>query len=470
MTATTPGGAATGQAVLEVINPATGRCIAEVPECTPAELDEAFATAAAAQPAWAADEASRRALLRDLAQAIPAAADELVPLLSSETGKPSALPEQEVMAARMWLDWLAGVEIPTELLADDAQARIEVQRRPLGVVAAITPWNFPISSLVCKIGPALRAGNTVVAKSSPFTPLAARKLGEVMNEILPPGVVQIIAGGDHLGELMSRHPVPRKVSFTGSISAGKAVAASAGRDLKRVTLELGGNDAAILLDDVDIDTIVPAVLARAFFNTGQTCAIPKRIYAPAAIYDEVVDAFGAAADAIKLGTGPDAQMGPLSTRPQFERVCELVAETIAAGASAIAGGGPVEGDGFWFQPTILTGTRDEQRIVAQEQFGPALPILRYDSIEEALSRANATMYGLCGSVWGADTARARDVAVGLECGVAYVNSHGVHRPSSPMLGSKWSGVGVEHGVAGLLEFTERQVVFEAPAPISVAIA
>jgi acyl-CoA reductase-like NAD-dependent aldehyde dehydrogenase len=456
----------TDRAVLEVINPATGQAIAEVPETTPAELDTAFAAAAAAQPEWAEDEQGRRAALRELAKVIPAAADELATLLSSETGKPDALARLETVSARLWLEWLAEVEIPTELIADDDKARIELRRKPLGVVAAITPWNFPISSLVTKIGPALVAGNTVVAKSSPFTPLAARRLGEIIADVLPPGVVQVIAGGDRVGELMARHPVPRKISFTGSISAGKAVATASGSDLKRLTLELGGNDAAILLDDIDIGAIVPAVLQRAFFNAGQTCAIPKRIYAPAAIYDDVVAAFAAGAEAIQLGT----DMGPLSTRPQYERICELTAEAIAGGAIPVAGGGPVDDGGYWFEPTILTGARDDQRIVAQEQFGPALPILRYDSLDEAVERANATMYGLCGSVWGTDTDRARRIAQRLECGVTYVNSHGVHRPSAPMLGSKWSGVGIEHGVAGLLEFTQPQVVFEAAAPVSGAIS
>jgi acyl-CoA reductase-like NAD-dependent aldehyde dehydrogenase len=456
----------TDRVVLEVINPATGQPIADVPECTPAELDAAFGAAAAAQPEWAADVGRRRAALRALAQAIPAAADELAPVLSSETGKPDTLARMETNSARMWLEWLAEVEIPTEVIAHDDKARIEIHRKPLGVVAAITPWNFPISSLVCKIGPALVAGNTVVAKSSPFTPLAARRLGEIIADVLPPDLVHVIAGGDRVGELMARHPVPRKISFTGSISAGKAVATTAGSDLKRLTLELGGNDAAILLDDIDLEAIVPAVLQRAFFNAGQTCAIPKRIYAPGAIYDEVVEAFAAGAGAMRLGT----DLGPLSTRPQYDRICELTAEAIAGGATAVTGGGPVEGDGYWFEPTILTGARDDQRIVAQEQFGPALPILRYDTLDEAVARANATMYGLCGSVWGSDTDRAREVAQRLECGVTYVNSHGVHRPSAPMLGSKWSGLGIEHGVAGLLEFTQPQVVFETAAPVSTAIS
>jgi acyl-CoA reductase-like NAD-dependent aldehyde dehydrogenase len=456
--------------VLEVIDPATGAPVAQVPECTPAELDDAFEAAAAAQPGWAADEARRRRLLRELGEAITADREELGRLLTSESGKPLAMSSLEPVAARAWFDWLADVEIPTEILAHDERAHIEVRRRPLGVVAAITPWNFPISSLVVKIGPALRAGNAIVAKSSPFTPLAARRLGEIINEVLPPGVVQVIAGGDEVGELMTRHPVPRKISFTGSISAGKAVAQSAATDLKRVTLELGGNDAAILLEDIDLDSSAPAVLTRALFNTGQTCAIPKRIYVPATIYDAAVDAFVATAESVKLGTGLDAQMGPLSTLPQYRRISELVAEALAGGAIAATGGRPIEGDGYWFEPTILTGTDDSMRIVAEEQFGPAVPLISYETVDEALARANATMYGLCGSVWGTDLDRAREVAGLLQCGVSYVNSHGVHRPSAPILGTKWSGMGVEHGMAGLLEFTERHVLFEAPVPISTALA
>ena len=456
--------------VLDVIDPATGAVIAEVPECTPPELDAAFAAAAAAQPEWAADEDRRRRLLHELGEAITANRDELGRLLTSETGKPIAMSLLEPVSARLWFEWLAGVEIPTEVLADDEHAHIEVRRRPVGVVAAITPWNFPISSLVVKLGPALRAGNTVVAKSSPFTPLAARRLGEIIDEVLPPGVVQVIAGGDQVGEQMTRHPVPRKISFTGSIAAGKAVAQSAATDLKRVTLELGGNDAAILLEDIDLDSFAPAVLARALFNTGQTCAIPKRVYVPASIYEETVDAFVAAAERLQLGTGPEAEMGPLSTLPQYRRISELVAEALAGGAVAVTGGHPIDGGGYWFEPTILTGTEDSMRIVAEEQFGPALPLISYDTVDEALARANATMYGLCGSVWSTDLDRAREVAAQLQCGVSYVNSHGVHRPSAPILGTKWSGLGVEHGLAGLLEFTERHVLFEAPAPISTALA
>jgi acyl-CoA reductase-like NAD-dependent aldehyde dehydrogenase len=453
----TIGGLSVGSdTVFGVVDPSTGEVFAEAPDCSPEQLDAAFAAAAAASTAWAADDAGRRAALLELADRIEAARPELGAILSAETGKPTPLAERETQSGAAWLRHFAGVEIPRTVLQDDDNALIEVAYKPLGVVAAIVPWNFPLSSVLTgKLAPALRAGNTVVVKPSPFTPLATLRLGEILAEILPPGVVNVVTGGDELGVAITRHPVPRKVAFTGSIEAGKAVASAAGADLKRVTLELGGNDAAVLLDDVEPRAVARAVLSRAFYNVGQTCAVPKRIYAPAGLFDEIVSAFADEAAGYVLGT----DLGPLSTRPQYERVCELVAEALAGGATAVTGGRPVDGPGFFFEPTIVTGATDDMRIVAEEQFGPALPILPYDDVDEAIERANATMYGLCGSVWSSDFGRARETATRLECGVTYVNSHGIHQPSIPMRGTKWSGVGVEHGLEGLLELTEKQVVY-----------
>ena len=463
------GSSVRAEATFGVTDPRTSEVFAEAPECTEAQLDAAFAAAAGAFPAWSADEDGRRDGLRAAAKAIAAAGDELVGLMLPETGKQPSLARLEVTAADMWLHYLADVEIPSTLLADDAAARIVIKHRPLGVVAAIIPWNFPIASAINKVAAALRAGNTVVLKPSPFAPLSTLRLGEVLAEVLPAGVVNVVSGGNELGAAMTRHPVPRKVTFTGSIASGKKVAQAAAGDLKRVTLELGGNDAAILLDDVDVAATAPAVLARAYFNVGQTCAVPKRIFAPARIYDEVVDAFAAAAKAMTVGSGPDDDMGPLSTRPQYERVRELVAAAVAEGLDPVTGGGPIDGPGFFFEPTILAAAREGVRIVDEEQFGPALPILRYDDVDDAVRRANDTMFGLCGSVWGEDLDRAEAVAERLECGVTYVNAHGVHRPSMPMAGAKWSGIGIENGLDGLLEFTASQVVYRAAAITDTAL-
>ena len=448
------GDSVAAHSTFDVVDPATG---------------EVFAAAAAAFPAWSADEDECRSLLLDVGRAVLDAGDELTTILVAESGKQTALARLEVDAADMWIRYFAETEIPRIVLHDDDKARIETRYRPLGVVVAITPWNFPISSALNKVAAAIRCGNTVVLKPSPFTPLTALRLGEVLNEVLPPGVVNVVSGGDELGAAMTAHPTPRKITFTGSIDAGKHVAASAGRDLKHVTLELGGNDAAILLDDADLAVAAPAVLARAFFNVGQTCAIPKRIFVPDAIYDDAVEAFAAAARAVTLGSGDTGTMGPLSTKPQYERITELVAEAVAGGARAVTGGRPVDGPGYFFEPTVFADVPGGLRLVEEEQFGPAIPLLRYSDVAQAVASANGTMFGLCGSVWGEDLDRAQAVAEQLDCGVTYVNGHGVHRPSMPMLGAKWSGLGIENGVDGLLEFTQPQVVYRATRTTATAL-
>jgi acyl-CoA reductase-like NAD-dependent aldehyde dehydrogenase len=446
-----------------VVNPATGEIAGQAPDCTPDQLDTAMASAANAYVSWSKDADLRRTAMNDLAAAIMAAADDLTVALQLETGKPTPVAASEPGICAAWLQYYAAMEMPREILQDDEAALIELAHRPLGVVAAITPWNFPLGLAMWKIAPALRAGNTVVLKSSPFTPLAALRLGQIMGEVLPPGVVNTVSGGDQLGALMTAHSVPRKVSFTGSVAAGKKVAVSAAADLKRVTLELGGNDAAIILDDADIAGTVARLLPVAFFNSGQACALPKRIFAPAAIYDDVVDAFAAAADAMVAGDprSENTQLGPLSTKPQFDRVSELVAAAIADGARVAAGGAPIDGPGYFFQPTILADVAEGTRIVDEEQFGCALPILRYDTVEDAVARANDTEFGLCGSVWSADAERATAVAEQLEVGSTFINTHAALLPTVQFGGAKSSGLGVENGLPGLLSFTEAQVVHRA---------
>ncbi|HEY5873733.1 MAG TPA: aldehyde dehydrogenase family protein [Ilumatobacteraceae bacterium] len=461
---------AAARAHFAVINPATEENLDDAPACQRDQLDAAFEAALKAFPAWSNDEDTRLAMLSELADRIVAAGPELVDLLVLETGKPRDLAEIEISACKTWIDYAIATELPRTFLARDAHANIEMRHRPLGVVAAILPWNFPIVMTITKLAPALRVGNTMVIKPSPFTPFSSLRLGEIVNEVVPAGVVNFVSGGDEVGQWMTAHPTPRKVTFTGSIASGKHVAVAAGADLKRVTLELGGNDAAILMDDIDVGPTADAVLARAFFNAGQACALPKRVFAPAGLYDEVVDAFTAAAERVQLGAsdGPLA-MGPLSTRPQFRRICELVTDADAHGVKATTGGGRADRPGFFFQPTILTGASAGVRIVDEEQFGPALPIIPYSNVDDATRMANDTMFGLCGSVWGQDLERATKVAERLECGVSYVNSHGVHRPSVPLMGSKWSGIGMEHGLEGMLEFTDPHVVFVAPRLTDTAL-
>ncbi|HTX07826.1 MAG TPA: aldehyde dehydrogenase family protein [Solirubrobacteraceae bacterium] len=458
---TIAGAAARAEEIYNVADPATGETFAEAPACSTRQLDQAFSAALDAQPAWEADENGRRALMLEVADAIVAAGDELGRWLIRETGKPSWLPPIEIDAAEGWLRYYAATEIPRTLVSEDETARVELRHRAAGVAAGIIPWNFPVGSAIWKIAPAMRTGCAIVLKPSPFAPLAVLRLGEILAEHLPPGVVSVVSGDDALGAAMASHPVPRKISFTGSIAAGKQVALAGAPDLKRLTLELGGNDAALLLPDVELNAAVPALLATATFNTGQVCAIPKRVYVPEPLYDDAVEAFAEGARAISLGAGDDGQMGPLSTKPQFDRVSALVAEALRGGARAAAGGVAGEGPGYFFPATVLAGVADADRIVVEERFGPVIPILPYRDLDDAITRANGTMYGLCGSVWSADPERAAAVAERLECGVAYVNAHATLPPQMPFLGTKWSGVGVENGIDGLLDFTERQVVYTA---------
>ncbi len=446
-----------------VINPATGEVHAEAPDCSQEQLDQAFDAAEKAFVDWRRDEDARREVLREASNRMFAAGEQIGPVLTAEQGKPLAAAGVEALAAGFWLKYFADLETPREVIQDDAAAYAEVVRRPMGVVAAITPWNFPIVLASWKIAPALLAGNTMVLKPSPFTPRSTLVMGEILNEVLPPGVLNIVSGGDELGKWMTAHPTPRKISFTGSVATGKHVNASAAPDLKRVTLELGGNDPAILLDDVDPAAVADKIYAGAFDNCGQICSAIKRVYVPEALHDDVVDALAAKASAAKVGDGmdPETELGPVQNKPQFERVSELVADALAGGATAATGGAPIDGPGYFFQPTVLTGAAEGTRIVDEEQFGPALPVIPYRDVEDVVERANATTYGLSGSVWSSDVERASEVAERLECGTAWVNAHVQLGPHQPFGGFKWSGLGVENGPWGLAGFTEIQVQYRA---------
>lgn len=446
-----------------VINPATGEVHADAPDCTREQLDQAFDAAAKAQIDWRRDEGARRDALRRCAEVLYGAAERIGPVLTAEQGKPLKAAQLELLGAGFWMTYFADLETPREVIQDDDRAYAEVVRRPMGVVAAITPWNFPIVLASWKIAPALLAGNTMVLKPSPYTPRATLLVVEALNEVLPPGVLNVVSGGDELGRWMTAHPVPRKISFTGSVGTGKHVAASAAPDLKRVTLELGGNDPAILLDDVDVETVSEKLFEGAFGNSGQICSAIKRVYVPEALHDDVVEALATRAGATTVGDGmdPETDLGPIQNRPQYDRVGELVADALAHGARAAAGGAPADGPGYFFPPTILTGVAEGTRIVDEEQFGPAIPVIPYRDLDDVVARANATTFGLSGSVWSADTDRAGAVAEQLECGTAWVNAHLSMAPHQPFGGFKWSGVGVENGPWGLASFTEVQVQYRA---------
>lgn len=446
-----------------VVDPATGEPFAQVPDATRQQLDDAMASAARAFIDWRADERRRRDALQSISLKLRGAVDDVAPLLTREQGKPLREAVDEVKSAALWFRYFAHLDVPPDVIQDDGRPYVEVVRRPMGVVAAITPWNFPLVLAAWKLAPALRAGNTVVLKPSPYTPLSTLAIGALMNEVLPPGVLNVVTGGDDLGAWMTSHPVPRKISFTGSTATGKKVAVSAASDLKRLTLELGGNDAAIVLDDADPAIVAPKIFAGAFVNAGQLCTAIKRVYVPNRLYDDFVEALTAIAHSTTVGPGldPASDLGPLNNRPQLERVEALVADAIAHGAVTAAGGQRCEGAGYFYEPTIVAGISNGVALVNEEQFGPALPVVAYNDVDEAVARANTTAFGLSGSVWSSDPERASSVAAELECGTAWVNTHAALAPHQPFGGLKWSGIGVENGPWGLHSFTELQVRHQA---------
>ncbi|MEY9909984.1 acyl-CoA reductase-like NAD-dependent aldehyde dehydrogenase [Catenulispora sp. MAP12-49] len=442
-----------GRGSFAVLDPATGEPFDEAPDQRPEELDAIVDRAHAAWLHWRADTNAdaRAAALLAAADAVEQAGPDLAPLLTREQGKP--LPESyaEVARTAARLRYFATLAPQTQPIQDGRAVRSEIRWRPLGPVAAIVPWNFPLQLASAKFAPALAAGNTVVLKPSPFTPLATRMLGSVLAAVLPEDVLTIVTGREPLGERLASHPGIRHVTFTGSVPTGRAVARGAASSLARVTLELGGNDAAILLDDVDVEQIADRLFWAAFRNCGQICMAVKRVYAPVRLYSEVVEALAQRANQTVVGPGLEAgsQLGPVNNAPQLARIERYAAGALAAGARAAAGGGRLDRPGYFFAPTILADVPAQSPVVTQEQFGPVLPVLPYQSTEQAVEAANDTGFGLGGSVWGTDLDRAEQVAGRLECGTVWINHHGELSLAQPFAGAKESGVGVAGGPWGL---------------------
>jgi acyl-CoA reductase-like NAD-dependent aldehyde dehydrogenase len=449
------------QNAFEVLNPASADVVGSAADCGPTELNAAFAAASNAFASWRSDEDARRAALSTASAVIEQHADELARLLTAEQGKPLRSAREEVGAIPYWLKFYAGLDTSAQQLHSDADKSVEVRRRPLGVVAAIAPWNVPLLLAIWKIAPALLAGNSVVLKPSPYTPLSTLVMGELLLDVFPAGVLNIVSGSGHqLGEAMINHPTPRKVTFTGSVATGKRVATAAASDLKRVTLELGGNDPAIVLADADIERITADLFWGAFANNGQICGAIKRVYTHRSIYDELADSLAAYAKSVKVGDGAveGVDLGPLNNAPQRDYVAGLVSEAVATGASTPAGGHVVPGPGYFYEPTIVTNLPAGTRLEHEEQFGPVLPILSYDSLDDAVRRANDSKLGLAASVWGQDTDTVAEVAGQLECGTVWTNTHQAFAPDQPWTGHKHSGIGSENGVWGYEAFTDLQVI------------
>jgi len=362
---------------------------------------------------------------------------------------------------------MAAIAIPVETLVENAERHIELRYRPLGVVGIITPWNAPINLAAGPLTAALYTGNTVVLKPSPYTPLCTLRLGELLRDVFPPGVLNVLAGGDELGQWMTEHPGIDKISFTGSVATGKKVMASAAGTLKRVTLELGGNDAAIVLDDVDPKTVAPKLFFAACVNSGQVCMAIKRIYAHERIYDALCAALAEEARKARVGDGldPQTQYGPIQNRMQYEKVVGILEDTRRAGARIVAGGELPQRPGYFIPPTIVTDIAENSRLVREEQFGPVVPVLKFSDVDEAVRLANDTRFGLAGSVWSHDPARAAAIAARLEVGTAWVNQHRATSATVPFGGAKESGLGRQYSILGLKENMEPQVVSVLKQPM-----
>ncbi|MER5930850.1 aldehyde dehydrogenase family protein [Streptomyces sp. NPDC002054] len=445
-------------------NPALGEVFAHAPATTEQRLDEVLDEASRAHPLWAAlPPADRRRYLLACREAMLSAADRIAELLTREQGKPLRHAQAEVRLSADWFAHTAALELEPEPLARESGARITLERVPHGVVAAIAPSNYPVLLAVCKIAPALLAGNTVVLKPSPVTPLASLLMGEVLGKVLPDGTFRVVNGEASLGSRLTGHPAVRLVSFTGSIATGRAIAQQAAADLKRVVLELGGNDPAIVLPDADVETTARRLFDRAMVNSGQFCAAVKRVYVPRERSQAYAEALGALARSAVLGDGldPATELGPLVSREQLTRVSALVDNAVRAGARLVAGGRAAPRPGHFYLPTVVTGLPEGTALEAEEQFGPVIPVIGYDDPATVVARVNASPYGLGCSLWG-DPERADTLARSLDCGTVWTNTHGELRHDVPFGGHRHSGIGVEYGHWGLLEYT--QIKIHHPAP------
>jgi acyl-CoA reductase-like NAD-dependent aldehyde dehydrogenase len=447
----------------EVRNPSTGELVGLMPLATEAHLEIAVSKATTAYATWKdTSDAERADACRRIASVIETNAHELARLLTLEQGKPlGGLGSRfEVGAAVAWARHAAEIALPVEVLQDNAEGRVELHRKPIGVVGSITPWNWPVMIASWHFAPAIRAGNTVVIKPSPNAPLSTIRMVQLINEVLPPGVINVITGANEIGAAMSRHPSIAKVIFTGSTATGRRIMESAAPTLKRLTLELGGNDAGIVLPDADPKAIVEGLFWGAFINSGQTCACLKRLYVHDSIYDDVCRELTAYARNVTVGDGlaETSMLGPLQNKMQFDIVSSYVEDARAKGGRVLLGGDPPSGPGYFYPVTLVADVDHGCKLVDLEQFGPALPIIRYSTVSEAIAKANDSVSGLGGSVWGTDLAKAKSVASQLECGSVWINKHGTVQPNAPFGGVKQSGFGVEFGVDGLKEFTTIQTV------------
>ncbi|MEO1967218.1 MAG: aldehyde dehydrogenase family protein [Sphingomonadaceae bacterium] len=445
-----------------VVNPATEEDIAQVPACGKDELDRAVAAARKAFLSWRKTPIEeRRKAVQAIAATIKDNADELFRLLTLEQGKPHSQAQMEIYGAAGLAAAQSTLNLD-DIINEDSDQRLSRTRHvPVGVVGGIVPWNFPVMMAVQKIVPAILSGCTIVLKPSPFTPLTTLRIAELIKGVVPAGVVNIITGPDELGPLITEHPDIDKITFTGSTATGKKIMEGASKDLKRMTLELGGNDASIVLPDADVEKVAEQLFWSSFSNAGQICIAAKRIYIHEDIYDDLSKAIAEYAKQVKVGDGSHqgTGVGPIQNKKQFDRVCELIQDAKDNGYQFLLGGDvDPSGTGYYVPITILDNPPEYARIVAEEQFGPVMPLMKFSSVDEVIERANNSAYGLAGAVWTKDTDQGVAIAEQLETGTVWINEFLHINPLATFGGHKQSGFGAEYGIEGLKEFTYSQVI------------
>ena len=454
-----------GASTMHVLNPATEEVLADCPRSSEEQLNEAVQAAKEAFPSWSQTKIKdRKEIVSKIADIVEANAQELAQILTEEQGKPIGDATGEVYGMAAFCRYFASLDLPVKVIEDSDGRKVEAHHAPLGVVGAIVPWNFPLILLAFKLPPALIAGNTIVIKPAPTTPLSTLRVAELIRDVAPPGVINVITDLNDLGAALTAHPDVRKISFTGSTATGAKVMAGAAGLLKRITLELGGNDAGIVLNDVDPKEAAPKLFNSAFQNTGQVCIAMKRLYVHEDIYDEMCEELASLANETVIGNGLEqgTKLGPLNNKMQFDKVKELIEEAKSDG-NVIAGGEVPDQPGYFIRPTIVRDIEEGSRLVDEEQFGPVLPVMKFSDENDAVERANATQWGLGGSVWSSDLGRAYALAEKMEAGTIWINKHSELDPTIPFGGSNQSGLGKELGAEGLEEFTQLKIINMAKA-------
>ena len=455
------GQAATNQNTQPAFNPATKQEIAQVPDCSEAQFETTVTAARQAFGSWSSTPiAERQAMVAKLGDLLEEHAEAFMDLLTREQGKPRSGAEWEIFGSAIWLKEIAKQTLPEELIEETDERKVVTRFSPLGVVGAIVPWNFPMLLSIWKIAPALVSGCTVVLKPSPYTPLCNLKFVELAQQVLPPGVLNCISGGNDLGRWMTAHPDINKIAFTGSTETGRHVMSSASSTVKRVTLELGGNDPAIVLPDVDPKEVAPQLFWAAFQNNAQFCNATKRLYIHESVYDEVRDALVEFINKeVKVGNGADADttLGPIQNSMQYEKVQDYFADCQNKGYPFAVGGEIDTSAAGWFVPvTLVDNPPEDSRIVQEEPFGPILPLLKWSDEADVIARANDTIYGLGASVWGKDLEAVQRIGSQLEAGTIWLNEVHQYSPHQAFGGHKQSGLGCENSLHGLMEYTNWQ--------------